>query len=91
MLLVHYIRRERHQPLCPASLSSPPLRTQGTNAISTLLADLTTNKGATTIIGGGDSVAAVEAAGLADKMSHIRWALLLSPAAICLTEGSSSH
>ena len=27
--------------------------------------------GATTIIGGGDSVAAVEQAGVADKMSHI--------------------
>jgi phosphoglycerate kinase len=34
------------------------------------LANLT-EKGCTTIIGGGDSVAAVEKAGLADKMSHI--------------------
>ena len=30
-----------------------------------------TSKGAITIIGGGDSVAAVEKAGLAEKMSHI--------------------
>ena len=30
-----------------------------------------TNGGACTIIGGGDSVAAVEKAGVADKMSHI--------------------
>ena len=30
-----------------------------------------TNKGCVTIIGGGDSVAAVEKAGLASKMSHI--------------------
>jgi len=34
------------------------------------LAEFTGN-GCTTIIGGGDSVAAVEKAGLADKMSHI--------------------
>lgn len=34
------------------------------------MADITA-KGVTTIIGGGDSVAAVEKAGLADKMSHI--------------------
>ena len=34
------------------------------------LAELT-GKGCTTIIGGGDSVAAVEKAGLAEKMSHI--------------------
>jgi phosphoglycerate kinase len=42
----------------------------GTNAIATTLADLS-GKGCCTIIGGGDSVAAVEKAGLADKMSHI--------------------
>ena len=39
-------------------------------AIAKKLADITA-KGVTTIIGGGDSVAAVEKAGLADKMSHI--------------------
>lgn len=42
----------------------------GTNAIAATLAELTA-KGCVTIIGGGDSVAAVEKAGLADKMSHI--------------------
>jgi len=42
----------------------------GTEAIAHSLADLTT-KGAITIIGGGDSVAAVEKVGVADKMSHI--------------------
>ncbi len=40
----------------------------GTQAIANALADL---KGATTIIGGGDSVSAVKKAGLAEKMSHI--------------------
>ncbi|XP_028084680.1 uncharacterized protein LOC114285797 [Camellia sinensis] len=35
------------------------------------LAELSSRKGVTTIIGGGDSVAAVEKVGLADKMSHI--------------------
>lgn len=42
----------------------------GTDAIAKKLADLSA-KGVTTIIGGGDSVAAVEKVGLADKMSHI--------------------
>ena len=42
----------------------------GTEAIARTLADLT-GKGCITIIGGGDSVAAVEKVGLADKMSHI--------------------
>ena len=43
---------------------------QGTNAIATTLAELS-GSGCCTIIGGGDSVAAVEKAGLADQMSHI--------------------
>ncbi|QHO28122.1 Phosphoglycerate kinase [Arachis hypogaea] len=42
----------------------------GTEAVAKKLADLS-GKGVTTIIGGGDSVAAVEKVGLADKMSHI--------------------
>lgn len=42
----------------------------GTEAIARSLATLT-GKGTTTIIGGGDSVAAVEKVGVADQMSHI--------------------
>ena len=41
----------------------------GTTAIANTLAN--TGDDTMTIIGGGDSVAAVEKAGLADKMSHI--------------------
>ncbi len=43
---------------------------KGTEAIAHTLAQLTPT-GTTTIIGGGDSVAAVEKVGLADQMSHI--------------------
>jgi phosphoglycerate kinase len=42
----------------------------GTEAIAQTLAEIS-KTGATTIIGGGDSVAAVEKVGLADQMSHI--------------------
>ncbi len=42
----------------------------GTEAIAHTLAEISAT-GAITIIGGGDSVAAVEKVGLADKMSHI--------------------
>ncbi|KAL4579634.1 hypothetical protein LXL04_015789 [Taraxacum kok-saghyz] len=42
----------------------------GTEAVAKKLADLS-GKGVTTIIGGGDSVAAVEKVGVADVMSHI--------------------
>jgi phosphoglycerate kinase len=42
----------------------------GTTAVAQTLADLTSG-GAVTIIGGGDSVAAVHKAGLQSKMSHI--------------------
>jgi phosphoglycerate kinase len=43
---------------------------KGTFGVAGALANLT-DKGCVTIIGGGDSVAAVEMAGLAEKMSHI--------------------
>jgi phosphoglycerate kinase len=43
---------------------------QGTEAIANTLSELT-GQGVTTIIGGGDSVAAVEKVGVAEKMSHI--------------------
>jgi phosphoglycerate kinase len=43
---------------------------KGTEAVAKSLASLT-GKGACTIVGGGDSVAAVEKVGLADQMSHI--------------------
>jgi phosphoglycerate kinase len=42
----------------------------GTNALSTILAAMV-GQGATVIIGGGDSAAAVARSGLKDKMSHV--------------------
>lgn len=42
----------------------------GTNAIAQAMADLTP-RGVVTIIGGGDSAAAVQQAGLADQLTHI--------------------
>lgn len=47
-----------------------PKFAQGTNALIALLVERT-EAGATTIIGGGDSAAAVEAAGAADKVTHV--------------------
>ncbi len=42
----------------------------GTNAIAEALVEAT-EKGAVTIIGGGDSAAAIKKAGLDDKVSHV--------------------
>ena len=52
----------------PCHLSNPLNPAQGTFAIAN---ELATMSDCITIIGGGDSVAAVEKAGVADKMSHI--------------------
>lgn len=54
----------------PMGVFEMPTFATGTTAVANILAKETV-KGATTIIGGGDSAAAVEQSGLADKMSHI--------------------
>lgn len=54
----------------PMGVFEMPAFASGTVAVAQALADATAN-GATTIIGGGDSAAAVEHAGLAGRMSHI--------------------
>jgi 3-phosphoglycerate kinase len=51
----------------PAGLSEFEQFAYGTNALANKLAEIS----AVTIIGGGDSAAAVEKAGVADKMTHI--------------------
>jgi phosphoglycerate kinase len=52
----------------PMGVFEMPPFAKGTNKIANAVAD---NAGATTIVGGGDSVAAVKAAGVADKVTHI--------------------
>jgi phosphoglycerate kinase len=54
----------------PMGVFEIPAFAKGTFGVAETLAGMGA-KGAITIIGGGDSVAAVEQAGLADKMSHI--------------------
>ena len=54
----------------PAGVFEFPAFAKGTNAIAQSLADITTT-GAITIVGGGDSVAAIEQAGLADQVCDI--------------------
>ena len=51
----------------PMGVFEMPNFAKGTNTIAAVLAEID----ATTVIGGGDSVAAVNQAGLGDKMSHI--------------------
>src|SRR5579885_3220082 len=54
----------------PMGVFEMPAFAQGTLQIAKAVATAT-SRGATSIIGGGDSVAAVQQAGLADKVSHI--------------------
>jgi phosphoglycerate kinase len=54
----------------PMGVFEMPNFANGTLAIAKAMAQAT-GKGATTIVGGGDSVAAVEQAGLAERMSHV--------------------
>jgi phosphoglycerate kinase len=44
---------------------------EGTRKIAQMLAEATSERGAVTIVGGGDSVAAINQAGLGDKVSHL--------------------
>merc|ERR1712190_82708 len=55
----------------PMGVFESPQFAKGTHDIAECLAELTEKNGAITIIGGGDSVAAVNKSGLSDKMSHI--------------------
>ena len=54
----------------PMGVFEMPAFSKGTLEIARAVAAATAN-GATSIVGGGDSVAAIHAAGLADKVSHI--------------------
>jgi phosphoglycerate kinase len=54
----------------PMGVFEMPAFAKGTLEIARAVA-AATGKGATSIVGGGDSVAAIHAAGLADKVSHI--------------------
>jgi len=52
----------------PMGVFEMPAFAKGTNAIAHAVAN---NRNATTIVGGGDSVAAVQQSGVADKITHI--------------------
>ena len=54
----------------PMGIFEIPQFANGTNAIARFLAERT-RAGVTTVVGGGDSLAAVERAGLADRMTHV--------------------
>jgi len=55
----------------PMGMFEHPPFDQGTRAVAQAVADASENNGATSIIGGGDSVAAIVESGLANKITHI--------------------
>ncbi|HEY9723417.1 MAG TPA: phosphoglycerate kinase [Oscillatoriaceae cyanobacterium] len=54
----------------PMGVFENPAFAKGTEAVAHLVVEAT-ERGATSIVGGGDSVAAVEGLGLADKLTHV--------------------
>jgi phosphoglycerate kinase len=54
----------------PMGIFEVPPFAEGTNAIARIMADRTAT-GVTTVVGGGDSVAAVDKLGVMDRMSHV--------------------
>ncbi len=54
----------------PLGVFEIPSFAHGTNAVARMLADAA-DKGASVVVGGGDSVAAITQQGLADRMTHI--------------------
>jgi phosphoglycerate kinase len=55
----------------PMGVFEMPAFAKGTVTVAELLAKATKERGAITIVGGGDSVAAINQAGLGDQVSHI--------------------
>lgn len=55
----------------PMGVFEMPQMAEGTNAMARFLARCTQRAGTVTIVGGGDSVAAVEGLGLASKLTHV--------------------
>ncbi|MFA9477537.1 phosphoglycerate kinase [Phycisphaerales bacterium AB-hyl4] len=55
----------------PMGVFEKPPFDSGTKAVAEAIAEATRSNGATSIIGGGDSAAAIEIMGLADKVSHV--------------------
>jgi len=55
----------------PMGVFEKPQFAEGTRAVAMAVADATQKNHATTVIGGGDSAAAIEQLGLSDKVSHV--------------------
>jgi len=55
----------------PMGVFEKPQFAEGTRQVAQAVADATRNNGATSVIGGGDSAAAIEQLGLGDNVSHV--------------------